>query len=458
MSFVQCAVNGANGSGSAFFLRGDHFALFDWNRTTTAKDGSTFNGRAVGGPFPLSVQWSLPLSMTVTGFSSSLDAGLSGDAGGSPTYAHKLYFMRGAAYVRYDYNDPIVQLPDSSGSISTWNLPGTFTANVKGALNGKASRLGYAYFFQGQSYVRYKWSNNTVDTDYPRPISSLIDMPQLFWSGIDASIDGDGTVAGYGYLFRDDQYCRYNWTSLRVDNGPNRVWENWPGVLEYLLAAEARVVALAWVSDARNQLGFYIQQVETGIPSPFDTVLMETALQTHFHIATSMPAATRLLLLKQIKLQMENLEVKLQNLEQILVFHDDGEVKAANPAYVEADGSPGYRAYSPHGGNVYMTSRFFRMNDSAFPAAAVLIHELIHHLDIQADAEHDSPEWYLTGAARLKAKKTVGGVEVEVDVEYYDQLKPADAVHNPSSYNAFSQHVHFTNDRRIGAEKLRPGY
>ncbi len=43
-------------------------------------------------------------------------------------------------------------------------------------------------------------------------------------------------------------------------------------------------------------------------------------------------------------------------------------------------------------------------------------------------------------------------------VKYYDQLTVADALRNPSSFNAFSQHVHFRNDRRLGKEVLRPGY
>ena len=98
------------------------------------------------------------------------------------------------------------------------------------------------------------------------------------------------------------------------------------------------------------------------------------------------------------------------------------------------------------------------MCDSAFTAAAVLIHESVHYIDIQADALHDSPEWYVTGQPPLKVKVMQGGVEVEVQVQYYDDLTRADAVHNPSSYNAFSQHVHFGNDRRLGAEVLRPGY
>jgi len=40
------------------------------------------------------------------------------------------------------------------------------------------------------------------------------------------------------------------WTTGR------KVWQNWPGVLELLLAAQAKEVAVAWLDDAASQLGF----------------------------------------------------------------------------------------------------------------------------------------------------------------------------------------------------------
>lgn len=458
MAILQCAINGANNSGNAFFFRGDHYIVFDWNRTTTDKTGAVFKGRAVSGPFRVDSAWSLPLTMLLSGFASSLDAGLSGDAGGSPAFHNKMYFFKGAEYVRFDYLDAPVRIPDSAGNISAWNLPAGFGSDIRGALNGKRSRLGFAYFFKGPSYERYSWANNTVDADYPKPISSLINMPQPFWSGIDAALDGDGDFADFGYLFRDDSYCRFNWVDVRVDNGPHMVWDSWPGVLELLLAAEAKTVALSWVSDAHNQLKFYIASLNSGIPSPFNTALMEAALQTHFHVTPSMNSATRMALLVQIEQGMGQIEDALGKLGQIVQFHDDGEVKAHDASYVEADGSPNFRAYTGFNDHIYLTSRFVRMCDDQFNAAAVLIHEAVHYIDSQADTAHDSPEWYLTGQPRLKAKVMQGGVEVEVDVEYYDQLTPNAAVHNPSSYNAFSQHVTFGNDRRLGKEILRPGY
>jgi hypothetical protein len=185
---------------------------------------------------------------------------------------------------------------------------------------------------------------------------------------------------------------------------------------------------------------------------------MEAALATHFHVPPSMNPATRLAFMTKIAGGLVNIITTLNRLHEVVVFHDDGEVKAHNTQYVGADGSPEFRAYTGHNDHIYLTSRFLRMSGTQFTAAAVLIHEAIHFLDVQADEQHDSPEWYLSGQPRLKAKVMQGGVQVEVDVEYYDQLTPDAALHNPSSYNAFSQHVHFGVDRRIGAEALRPGY
>lgn len=348
--------------------------------------------------------------------------------------------------------------PDSAGDVSAWNLTALFRSNVRGAFNGKQSRLGFAYFFKDSSYVRYRWSTNTVDPDYPKPVASLIDMPEHFFTGVEAAIDGDVGFANFGYLFKDDIYCRFNWVDVKVDNGPNMVWQNWPGVLELLLAAQAREVAVSWLDDAANQLGFYIAQRDTGVPSPFDTGLMEAALSTHFHLPTSMNPARWTALARQVQTRLVELRTTLADLANRVQFHDDGEVKHNNASYVNPDGSPKYRAYTAFGGPITLTSRFVLMTDDQFSAAAVLIHEAGHLLDDQATVERDCPEWYVTRQPPLTVTVQRGGVLVEVVVPFYDNLQPEDAVHNPSSYSAFSQHVHFAVDRRLGVEKRRAGY
>jgi hypothetical protein len=186
---------------------------------------------------------------------------------------------------------------------------------------------------------------------------------------------------------------------------------------------------------------------------------METALTTHFHVPPGMDPARRMPLLNQIAAQLGAIRATLADLANHVVFHDDGEVKSNNPKYVEADGSPKYRAYTPHGGPIHLTSRYVLMTDDQFNAAAVLIHEAGHFVDALATAERDSPEWYVTGRPAMTAKvRQPDGSEVDVVVPFYDVLRPEDSVHNPSSYNAFSQHVSMGSDRRLGVEKRRAGY
>lgn len=455
MAILQSALNGRLGSGAAYFFSGDHYVAFDWTRPTTG-GGASFKGRAVGGPYPIADAWSLPLDMQIVGNNASFDACLSSPPGGAPAYAvGQMYLFKNASYARYAYDDPAVRLPTAAGAVASWKLRGDFTSGVHGAMNGKRSRLGYAYFFKGPNYSRYHWPSEQAEAGYPKQISTLVAMPAEFWGGVDAAVDGDIDFADYSYLFVNDVYCRFNWVDVKVDNGPHKVWQNWPGVQELLLAAHAKPVALTWLADAANQLNFYAGELTSGIPSPFDTALMARALQTHFHIAPTTPTAARLASIAQISARLAQLVATLTQLHNHIVFHDDGEVRAGNPDYVEADGSPKYRAYTPHNGPIHLTSRFFRMCPDEFVAAAVLIHEAIHLLDPGADLYHDSPEWYVTGQPLLQYPRPDG---TTYTVPYYDRLTTADALHNPSSFNAFAQHVHFTNDRRLGVEVLRPGY
>lgn len=447
MTTLQCAAAGPAGSGTAWFLTGDHAVLFDWNQPVHSA-GSDFRGRATAGPFPVTAQWWPPLDVAPTP-SASFDASISGDPSGVPAYAGAQYFFRGGRYARYSHAAAPPRTAENDADVSAWHLGPGFDRDVRGAWNGRKSRAGYAYFTRGQSYVRYSWADDEVGPDYPRPLSSLIDMPQEFWGGVDALLDGDGPFTDFGYLFAADRYARYDWSTLRVDNGPLPVHESWPGVLELLLAAQGKAIALEWVTDAANQLTAYASSLTTGIPSPFDTALVETALATHFHVGTGLDTVRRLDLMTRIGAQLTQIAATLTDLHAVIRFHDDAQVRADDAGYVDAAGLPRFRAYTDHQGHVTLTSRFWRMCDSAETAGAVLVHEIVHYLDAGSDCLHDSPEWYVAGTPRLTCP---GGGEVP----YYDQLGADDALHNPSSYNAFSQHVHFAVDRRIGVERPRP--
>jgi hypothetical protein len=59
----------------------------------------------------------------------------------------------------------------------------------------------------------------------------------------------------------------------------------------------------------------------------------------------------------------------------------------------------------------------------------MVLHEPVHYVDCLAGPNNDH---YEHGAA-------------------YDQLTPQQAIHNPSSYVAFAQHVFYKKDVRYGA-------
>jgi hypothetical protein len=201
-AIIHCALNGVTGSGKAYFFRGTHFVLFDWDRITTDNTGATFKGRVVGGPTHIIDEWFPPLQIVLSGFGNSFDAALSGDAGGDPRFRNKLYFFQGAQYARFDYTDAPVRAPDTAAAVSAWNLGSQFQSGIRGVLNGKLTRAGKAYFFKGSQYVRYTWTNDRADDTYPKPISTLVGMPPSFSSDIQATVDGDKDSAKFGYYSR----------------------------------------------------------------------------------------------------------------------------------------------------------------------------------------------------------------------------------------------------------------
>ena len=55
---------------------------------------------------------------------------------------------------------------------ATWRgLPPEFAAGIDAAINGEGSFAGKAYLFKGDQYVRYDWAKDHMDAGYPLPIS-----------------------------------------------------------------------------------------------------------------------------------------------------------------------------------------------------------------------------------------------------------------------------------------------
>jgi hypothetical protein len=297
--------------------------------------------------------------------------------------------------------------------------------------------------------VRYDWNADRADPGYPKPIGTLVGMPASFAGGVDAALDGDGRWGDYGYLFREDQYLRFNWdrhgANPRVDQGyPLPIRGNWPGLSEFLLAGKAKAKAFEWLWAALPQLQAYAVCLKGGLAYP-NASLLETALGTHFHIAASWSAAQKRPWVDQIIAGFQGIQNILNNSANYLQFR--------TPAEAAADGCSGIHAYVMSG-KLYLTELY--PTHGPLCRAAELMHESVHIFDSQSGARDiHIPEWYVTQPVAQAL-----GLTYQDDPEMarnfatrYDLMTVDKAVHNPSSYVAFAQLLCYGRDTRFGAGK-----
>jgi hypothetical protein len=87
---------------------------------------------------------------------------------------------------------------------------------------------GKVYFFRGDSYLRYDIAGDRADPGYPQPIADG-------WAGLaDAGFAGslDSAVNwgnGKAYFFRGDSYVRFDVAADRVDADPRPIADGWRG-------------------------------------------------------------------------------------------------------------------------------------------------------------------------------------------------------------------------------------
>jgi hemopexin len=139
----------------------------------------------------------------------------------------KAYLCHGSTYARYDVAadrmDPGYPLPIAG------NWPGLiqrFTDRLDAIVmwtNGKA------YIFKGNQYCRYDVATDQADPGYPLRISgNWPGFPPAFEASIDAGVVWPN---GKAYFFKGDQYIRYDIATDRTDPGyPLPIAGNWPGM------------------------------------------------------------------------------------------------------------------------------------------------------------------------------------------------------------------------------------
>jgi hypothetical protein len=158
-------------------------------------------------------------------FYRSMDAALWSDPN------QKIYFFRGNEYIRVDPNDSWkadVNYPKPIAG--NWpGFPASFASSVDAALwSDKNQKI---YFFKGADYIRVDPNNGwNVDAGYPKPIAgNWPGFPADFVNGVDAALWSYTNTKIY--FFKGDQYIRVDPNNgWNVDAGyPKPIAGNWPG-------------------------------------------------------------------------------------------------------------------------------------------------------------------------------------------------------------------------------------
>lgn len=392
---VHAACNGfGEQSDSAYFFNGEHYVRYDWKKDHAA-DG-----------YPQSsTLWRLPPP-----FRSGVDAAIEG----REAYVGNTYFFKDGSYVRYSWARDAVDVGPRSAS--AWGLTGD-AATFDTVLNGRGKYARYAYFIKGSTYLTYDWQSDRLDPA-PRALAAW-KLPAEFADGVDAAVSGVGPYDTYSYFFKGKRYVRYAWDS-DTTSPPTDVVGTWWGVPELLMVGDARALALQWVSAARAALASYLGAGGRG------PALTGSALETHFKLTTDRLTESRVFYARTISDTYDRVVSALTATPSPFRARNDGE--ARRDGGVAADGRP-HPMYTVFAQHVNATRTFTTFGPRC--RAAMVLHEPVHYVDQRADTANDIYEHN----------------------PRYASMTIDQAVHNPSSYVCFAQHLFYGSDERYGAAR-----
>ncbi|MCH2231832.1 MAG: hemopexin repeat-containing protein [Crocinitomicaceae bacterium] len=145
---------------------------------------------------------------------------------------NKAYFFKGSQYVRVSPNNNWEMDSGYPKNIAgNWDgLPASFQSGIDAALwNSKSTKV---YFFKGAEYVRIDPNNSwKVEPGYPKPIAgNWPGFPSNFANGVDAAIwtEKNDKI----YFFKGDDYIRVDPNNgWNVESGyPKPIAGNWDGL------------------------------------------------------------------------------------------------------------------------------------------------------------------------------------------------------------------------------------
>lgn len=138
-----------------------------------------------------------------------------------------VYLFKDSQYVRYDLDSDKVEPGYPLSIAEGWKgLPPDFQLGIDAAVNHQ-SNPNVSWFFKDDLYVRYDVVNDKL-LGGPTPIlRGWRGLPENFQRGIDAAVNSVLDTDKV-YLFKDDQYVRFDLVGDKTDNGyPLPIEGNW---------------------------------------------------------------------------------------------------------------------------------------------------------------------------------------------------------------------------------------
>jgi hypothetical protein len=138
-----------------------------------------------------------PRRLRDLGFPAGFDQDLDGALRGKAAFSDFLYLFREGQYARVRQSDMGF---DGSGVLSAWSLPTSWT-KVDAAFPGGGTKERFAYFIRNDEYCRYDWSTDTLSPGYPKKLAQGFTISTPFTANIDGVVVGQGPFANKAYLF-----------------------------------------------------------------------------------------------------------------------------------------------------------------------------------------------------------------------------------------------------------------
>ncbi|SDH83799.1 Hemopexin [Sinosporangium album] len=182
---------------------------------------NTYECRMGVQPKPIAEGWS--------GFGNKLFIDRIDAALAHPTSVGEIWFFHDGYYVRFNTPNNVIShvttpIADGWRGLKQYK---DFSRRIDAALNKPGT--SQAWLFHGHSYLTYDIENDSV---YSGPYLIENGWPGLKSAGFD-HVDAAVLVPGESdraWLFKDDQYLRYNLTSNQVILGPKPIADGWAGL------------------------------------------------------------------------------------------------------------------------------------------------------------------------------------------------------------------------------------